>query len=193
MARRLRTELLRAWLDDSRWLADYGQSRIELNEATTTTTENEEEEEEEEEEEGEEEEDEEEEEEEEEEEDEEEEEEEELEEEEEEKETNAVHVEDLEPDGFQGMKKYIYTGETDFKSVFEALATYVAARKYLIEPLKKVCGKHIRDKVILLDINKVDEFSECCKVNSVSIFDVIISNHIKKLVADPENAEYVLR
>ncbi|RZF35701.1 hypothetical protein LSTR_LSTR009569 [Laodelphax striatellus] len=109
------------------------------------------------------------------------------------KETKAVHVEDLEPDGFQGMKKYIYTGETDFKSVFEALASYVAARKYLIEPLKKVCGKHIRDKVILLDINKVDEFSECCKVNSVSIFDVIISNHIKKLVADPENAEYVLR
>ncbi|RZF35700.1 hypothetical protein LSTR_LSTR009568 [Laodelphax striatellus] len=63
------------------------------------------------------------------------------------KETKAVHVEDLEPDGFQGMKKYIYTGQTKFKSVFEALATFVAARKYLIVTLGSLVSKEVYVKI----------------------------------------------
>ncbi|RZF40637.1 hypothetical protein LSTR_LSTR010623 [Laodelphax striatellus] len=103
------------------------------------------------------------------------------------KETNAVHIEDLEPDGFQGMKKYIYTDQTDFKSVFEALATYVAARKYLIEPLKEVCENYIKK---LLQPSDVLEFIDSCRLNNISIFDDLFRKIIIENTAEVVKSDY---
>ncbi|RZF33231.1 hypothetical protein LSTR_LSTR017546, partial [Laodelphax striatellus] len=84
------------------------------------------------------------------------------------KETKTVHVEDIELDIFQGLKKYIYTGQTAFKSVFQALAIFVAARKYLIEPLKDTCECYIDWE---LRPSQVLELLDSCRLNSVSELD----------------------
>ncbi|RZF40640.1 hypothetical protein LSTR_LSTR010626 [Laodelphax striatellus] len=103
------------------------------------------------------------------------------------KETNAVYIEDLEPDAFQGMKKYIYTDQTDFKSVFEALATYVAARKYLIEPLKEVCENYIKKQ---LQPSDVLEFIDSCRLNNISVFDDLCTKIINDNTVDVAKSDY---
>ncbi|RZF44186.1 hypothetical protein LSTR_LSTR003826 [Laodelphax striatellus] len=45
------------------------------------------------------------------------------------KEEEAVRVEDLDPEGFQGMRQFIYTGEVNFTSSIHLLSIYIAARK----------------------------------------------------------------
>ncbi|KAH7942519.1 hypothetical protein HPB49_024820 [Dermacentor silvarum] len=57
------------------------------------------------------------------------------------------HVEDLHPDGFEGLLKFSYTGNPQFESVEAAMYTRTAAKKYLMEELVLACERYIHEYV----------------------------------------------
>ncbi|XP_022208086.2 uncharacterized protein LOC111064634 [Nilaparvata lugens] len=81
------------------------------------------------------------------------------------KEDSIVRIEDVQLDGFLGMKHFIYTGHANFKSVLQASSTYVAARKYLISQLSSECLEYIENIEILP--SEVLELYEYCIVNEI--------------------------
>ncbi|RZF40636.1 hypothetical protein LSTR_LSTR010622 [Laodelphax striatellus] len=103
------------------------------------------------------------------------------------REEKPVRVEDLDPDGFRGMKTFIYTGEVDFTSVFHALATYIAARKYIIPDLSVECVKYIDNQIKPSEVlefldrclsNVIDQFTFiCCKIIQEKTDEVLASKY----------------
>ena len=65
-----------------------------------------------------------------------------------EKMTGIVDVADIEPDVFNELLRYIYTGEVPINVMDEvAVGLLAAADKYLLEELKKACGDHLVHKM----------------------------------------------
>jgi speckle-type POZ protein len=58
--------------------------------------------------------------------------------------TNQVKIEDMEPDVFHEMLRFIYTGRVQFDKM-ESMATelFIAADKYLLDELKKECENYM--------------------------------------------------
>ncbi|XP_022195687.2 BTB/POZ domain-containing protein 3 [Nilaparvata lugens] len=84
------------------------------------------------------------------------------------KEDNVVKIEDLDADGFEAMKYFIYTGEVNFSSTIQALLTYIAARKYLISQLTKQCIVYIEQNIKPSEVLEVYEY---CETNNIPGFD----------------------
>ncbi|XP_022193519.1 uncharacterized protein LOC111051329 [Nilaparvata lugens] len=103
------------------------------------------------------------------------------------KEDKTVIVEDLNSDGFESMKQFIYTGEINFTSVIKALLTYVAARKYLISVLSEVCSNYIKENILPAEVL---EFYECCKIVSVSEFEELCCKIIQEKTDEVITSEY---
>ncbi|RZF43069.1 hypothetical protein LSTR_LSTR001247 [Laodelphax striatellus] len=103
------------------------------------------------------------------------------------REYKTVIVEDLDPEGFECMKQFIYTGEIKFSSAIQALLTYIAAGKYLIPLLEKVCCKYIEEKT---HPSEVLEFYECCKGFNVSKFEELCSKIIRKKTDEVVVSDY---
>ncbi|XP_039295086.1 BTB/POZ domain-containing protein 3-like [Nilaparvata lugens] len=103
------------------------------------------------------------------------------------KEDNAVKIKDLLPEGFIGMKHFIYTGEVNFESATHAMVIYVAARKYMIPELIQECIKYIQEEIkpyeVLIiyefcEINSIPEFEELCLKMIEENTDVIVKSEI---------------
>ncbi|XP_039289391.1 BTB/POZ domain-containing protein 3-like isoform X2 [Nilaparvata lugens] len=92
------------------------------------------------------------------------------------REDNSVNIVDLRPEGFEGMKTFIYTNEICFNSVSHALFTYTAAQKYLVTQLENVCIKFIEDN---LKPSQVLEFYELCKLNCITKFKKLCTRIIQ--------------
>ncbi|XP_039287981.1 BTB/POZ domain-containing protein 6-like [Nilaparvata lugens] len=103
------------------------------------------------------------------------------------KETAPVQVIDLEPEGFQGMKTYIYTGEIKFTSVIHALHTYTAARKYIIPNLPQKCVDYIETK---LKPCGVLELQDTCRLYCISDFDEVCSRIINQHTGEVLSSSY---
>ncbi|XP_022189113.2 BTB/POZ domain-containing protein 3-like [Nilaparvata lugens] len=84
------------------------------------------------------------------------------------KEENAVKIDDLDFEGFESMKHFIYTGEVRFTSAIHALSTYIAARKYIIPELNKGCMNYIKKQ---LNPSEVLEFYEHCETCNAPEFE----------------------
>ncbi|RZF43123.1 hypothetical protein LSTR_LSTR001301, partial [Laodelphax striatellus] len=119
------------------------------------------------------------------------------------KEENAVRIEDLDPEGFQGMRQFIYTGEVNFKSAVNALLTYIAARKYIIPALTRECIDYLGKKHNIQP-SEVLEFYEICKANNIPEFEEscyeIIQQQTDEVVSSecflsikPETMELILK
>ncbi|XP_022194162.2 BTB/POZ domain-containing protein 3-like [Nilaparvata lugens] len=105
------------------------------------------------------------------------------------KEDSVVNIVDLEPDGFLGMKHFIYTGTTDFKSVTEALLTFMAAHKYLINQLCDECIKYVEKNIQPCDVLECYEF---CKNRNIPDFNEICFNIIQNETDAVVHSEYFL-
>ncbi|XP_039289364.1 BTB/POZ domain-containing protein 2-like [Nilaparvata lugens] len=103
------------------------------------------------------------------------------------KETTPVQVIDLEPEGFNGMKTYIYTGEIKFTSVFHALHTYTAARKYIIPNLPQKCVDFIEKTLKPCDVL---ELQDTCRLNCISNFDNLCSRIINQNTGEVFSSAY---
>ncbi|XP_039289366.1 BTB/POZ domain-containing protein 2 isoform X2 [Nilaparvata lugens] len=103
------------------------------------------------------------------------------------KETASVQVIDLEPEGFNGMKTYIYTGEIKFTSVFHALHTHTAARKYIIPNLPQKCVDFIEKTLKPCDVL---ELQDTCRINCISDFDNLCSRIINQNTGEVFSSAY---
>ncbi|RZF44508.1 hypothetical protein LSTR_LSTR002281 [Laodelphax striatellus] len=117
------------------------------------------------------------------------------------KEGKSVRIEDIDPEVFQGMRKFIYTGEVNFTSAIHALFIYIAARKYIIRVLSEKCVSFIQEKHI--QPSEVLEFVEICKVHYILEFEELCNRVIQQstdkvfesdyfLLAGPEVIELIL-
>ncbi|XP_022191774.2 BTB/POZ domain-containing protein 6 [Nilaparvata lugens] len=84
------------------------------------------------------------------------------------KEEKAVIVEDLHADGFECLKQFIYTGQVNFRSAMQALLTFVAARKYLIDELSEASTKFVLECMRPADVLQI---YECCKMFKTPQFE----------------------
>ncbi|RZF47548.1 hypothetical protein LSTR_LSTR009084 [Laodelphax striatellus] len=118
------------------------------------------------------------------------------------KEEQSVRIEDIDPEVFQGMRRFIYTGEVKFTSSIQALLIYIAARKYIINPLSKKCISFIQEKHI--QPSEVLEFVEICKIHCIQEFEEFYNKVIQEntdkvvesdyfLLARPEVIELILK
>ncbi|XP_022201747.2 BTB/POZ domain-containing protein 6-like [Nilaparvata lugens] len=103
------------------------------------------------------------------------------------KETTPVQVIDLEPEGFNGMKTYIYTGKIKFTSVIHALHTYTAARKYIIPNLPQKCVDYIEKKLKPCDVLELQDF---CRLNCISDFDNLCCRIINQNTGEVFSSAY---
>ncbi|RZF46790.1 hypothetical protein LSTR_LSTR012013 [Laodelphax striatellus] len=101
----------------------------------------------------------------------------------------AAEVEvDLDPEGFQGMKQFIYTSRIDFKSAMHALLVYKAARKFIIPALGKQCISYIEENKI--HPAEVLKFYENCKLFEFSEFEQLCCNIIQDKTDEVVESEY---
>ncbi|XP_039284573.1 BTB/POZ domain-containing protein 3 [Nilaparvata lugens] len=119
------------------------------------------------------------------------------------KKEKSVEVKDLDPEGFEGMKKFIYTGEIEFESALQALSVYIAARKYMISSLSQQCVNFITEDNTIQP-SEVLEFDEICRAHNIPEFEKtcykIIQQKTDKIIeseffvsAAPETIELILR
>ncbi|RZF48839.1 hypothetical protein LSTR_LSTR003219 [Laodelphax striatellus] len=104
------------------------------------------------------------------------------------KEEGVVKIEDLEPEGFEGMKQFIYTGKVNFNSSLHALFVFTAARKYMIPALVEKCKNYI----IKAEIHPLEvlEFLEYCKACNISGFDNLCRRIIEGKTNEVVESEY---
>ncbi|XP_039292760.1 BTB/POZ domain-containing protein 2-like [Nilaparvata lugens] len=101
----------------------------------------------------------------------------------------CVRIVDLEPQGFESMKHFIYTGEIRFESIGHASETYLAAHKYLLPVLLNLCVVYIRDNIE--DSEKVNFFSWCDK-NRISEFDSLCLEYVTEKTYEIFQSNYFL-
>ncbi|XP_039289388.1 uncharacterized protein LOC111058878 isoform X2 [Nilaparvata lugens] len=105
------------------------------------------------------------------------------------KEDKPVAIEDLTAEGFEGMKTFIYTGKVSFKSAKHALLTYIAARKYLVTLLGKVCTDFIVNN---MKSSEVLEFCDICKLNCISEFEEDCTRIIQERTDEVVDSKYFI-
>ncbi|RZF45266.1 hypothetical protein LSTR_LSTR011094 [Laodelphax striatellus] len=105
------------------------------------------------------------------------------------REEKTVKVEDLDPEGFKGMKQFIYSGQVSFTSAIHALFTYASARKYIVPGLGEECIKYVEEK---LQPSEVLELYEYCKVLCISEFDDLCRKIIQEKTDEVVASEYFL-
>ncbi|RZF38826.1 hypothetical protein LSTR_LSTR000529 [Laodelphax striatellus] len=100
------------------------------------------------------------------------------------KEEQSVRIVDIDPEVFQAMRQFIYTGKVNFTSAIQALSVYIAARKYIIHALSTKCVSFIQEKHI--QPSEVLEFVEICKVHYIQefeeLYNKVIQEHTDKVV-----------
>ncbi|XP_039282298.1 uncharacterized protein LOC111064191 isoform X1 [Nilaparvata lugens] len=104
------------------------------------------------------------------------------------KEENTVTINDLNPQGFQGMKFFFYTGKVNFTSAVDALLTLAAAQKYLVSELSKKCTEYITKEKI--QPSEVLKFYENCKIYHISEFDELCNQVIREETRKVVDSEY---
>ncbi|RZF40349.1 hypothetical protein LSTR_LSTR008779 [Laodelphax striatellus] len=108
-------------------------------------------------------------------------------------EEKSVQIEDLDPEGFKGLKQYIYTSEISLTSVKHASSIYLAAHKYMIAELRSECFKYIENNI---KPSEVLELYEWCETNRIiSEFEALCSKLIKEKteeVVDDYRSKYLL-
>ncbi|RZF36766.1 hypothetical protein LSTR_LSTR016258 [Laodelphax striatellus] len=118
------------------------------------------------------------------------------------KENSTIVIDDLDVDGFQGMKHFIYTGTVSFTSALQACSTYVAARKYLIPQLMDKCIEFTlkqnispAEVLVLYEFCKCNNISEieekCCQIIQEETEDVVKSKYF--LLVDIHTIDAILR
>ncbi|CAL1274739.1 unnamed protein product, partial [Larinioides sclopetarius] len=65
------------------------------------------------------------------------------------KEQNEIRVPDVTKEGFAIMLRYLYSGEIQIDSEYEAFEAAYASKKYLINPLFKACESYLLSNVVL--------------------------------------------
>ncbi|RZF47263.1 hypothetical protein LSTR_LSTR004972 [Laodelphax striatellus] len=102
---------------------------------------------------------------------------------------DSVRVEDLDPDGFRGMKTFIYTGEVSFTSVFHALSTHIASQKYMFVDLTVECAKYIVNEIQPLEVL---EFLDLCLAHDITEFDDLCFNMIVEKTDEVLASDYLI-
>ncbi|KAH7942517.1 hypothetical protein HPB49_024818 [Dermacentor silvarum] len=75
------------------------------------------------------------------------------------RERDTVLIQDLNPDGFRGLLKYVYTGRPAINNIEDAMYTRSAADKYLFNDLKNICTKYINDHLKADNVCKLIDYS----------------------------------
>ncbi|RZF48005.1 hypothetical protein LSTR_LSTR002071 [Laodelphax striatellus] len=103
------------------------------------------------------------------------------------KEESVIRIDDLEPEEFQGMKLFIYTGKVIFVSAIKTLLMYIAAQKFDIIELCRQCIKHIMTETTPFEVL---EFYEHCQSRNISEFDETCCRIIQEKTDDVFKSEY---